>query len=349
MNPFAFRLNFKPVVGAWVICCTASLAWGANNIEADPDKSYELSKNRGPWLIMAATFTTNAEGNNHQGKTPREAADELVLELRRLGMPAYTYEYTPGVERLTVQDASGREERRRNQTRYTSVCVLAGNYPDINDKTAQQSLKWIKKLRPKSMQDGVVFIPTPGRPTPMSGAFLTINPLLSPEEIEANRSLDPHLIVMNNGERYSLFENAGEYSLVIARFYGKQATVKNISALEGFLKDNDLDNAAISARELVTVLRGKYDQNGIYNNVDAYVWHDKTESIVTVGSFSGPNDPAVARYMEQFGPKAQDLPNGSSAVQPQGFGVRNFGRKRDETRLWIFEPAPQLVKVPRVK
>lgn len=329
---------------------TGNTVLGAGKIEADPGKSYPLSKQRGPWMIMAATFHTMSEdGQTQEGKSPRQAADELVLELRKLGMPAYVYEYTPDNEKITVRDTIGREERRKNLRRVSSVCVLAGNYDDINEKRAQDSLAWIKKVRPKCLDEGVVFIPTPGRPGPLSGAFLTTNPLLSPDEVQQHRKLDPLLVQLNNGERYSLFENPGRYSLVIARFYGKQATVKDSSAIEKFLKDNDLDNAAISARELVTVLRGRYDESGRYNNVDAYIWHSQYESVVTVGSFTGPEDPALARYKERFGPSLQQLPNGASQFQSQGFGVKNFGKNGDEIRLWIYEPNPELVEVPRAR
>lgn len=346
-----FRILFVVILSVFTAnLCREGAVHAAGKIEADPNRSYPLSKQRGPWMIMAATFhTTSEDGQTQKGKTPRQAAEELVLELRKLGMPAYVYEYTPDLEKITVRDSIGREERRKNLRRVSSVCVLAGNYNDINDTTAQDSLAWIKKLRPKCLEDGVVFIPTPGRPGPLSGAFLTINPLLAPEEVEQHRKLDPLLVQLNNGERYSLFENPGRYSLVIARFYGKQATVKNASAIESFLKDNDLDNAAIAARELVAVLRGKFDDSGKYNNIDAYIWHGQYESVVTVGSFSGPDDPALVRYKERFGPSMQQLPNGVSQFQSQGFGVKNFGKNKDEIRLWIFEPNPELVEVPRAR
>ena len=42
-------------------------------IDADPNKSYPLTAENGPWLIMAATFS---------GEKAREQAQELVYELR---------------------------------------------------------------------------------------------------------------------------------------------------------------------------------------------------------------------------------------------------------------------------
>jgi hypothetical protein len=329
----------------------------ASGIEADPNKEYRLTKNRGPWLIMVATLhSTDADGESDEGKTPLQAAHDLVIELRKLGLPAYIYEYVPGQEYVVTKDALGREENRKNLRRIKSVCVLAGNYNDINDKLAQDSLAWVKKLKPKSLQDGVYFQPTPGRPGPLSGAFLTLNPLLSSKDLETVQTVDPLLLKLNTGEQFSLFENKGAYTLVIARFYGKHVTVREneydesvISKIFGKNEDT-LDQAARSARELVTVLRGNYDKEATnFNNIDAYIWHDRHESIVTVGSFSSPEDPNVKTYIQRFGPKLKDLGNGATNFQPEHLGVSGFGPKGDEKRLWLFEPNPQLMAVPKAR
>ncbi len=339
-----------------VLMATASLAQAAG-IEADPNKSYPLSKNRGPWMIMVATFhTTDASGETDEGKTPAQAAQELVLELRQLGMPAYFYEYEPQQERITVTDDLGREERRKNLRRIKSTCVLAGNYRDINEKLAQDSLVWIKKLKPKCLSQGVYFEPTKGRNSVLSRAFLTPNPMLTPAEMEKaqQQMTDPLLVRLNSGERHSLFENRGEYTLVIARFYGKYGNVME-KDVDKFIADafsNDkysLDNAAESARELVTVLRGNFDKEETqFNNVDAYIWHDHNESIITVGSFTSPDDPAVNQYLKRFGPAMRPA-GGSMRFQAAHLGVSGFGPKRDQNRLWLFEPTPVLMRVPRYK
>lgn len=337
---------------AFAIVCSSMQSLWAARIDADPSKEYRLTKNRGPWMISVATFhTTDPKGVTKSGKTPEQAAHELVLELRNLGMPAYVYVHDPDGERVTVTDRVGREEVRKNLRRIRTVLVLAGNYEDIDDKLAQDSLKWLKKLSPKCLQDGVKFVPTRARPTPLSGAFLTINPLMSPEEVN-HATRDPLMVKLNGGENYSLAENPGEYTLVIARFYGKQVNLKpgqKVPGITDFLKDNDLDNAAVAARELVTVLRGTYDKGQVFNNVDAYIWHDRHESVVTAGSFSSPNDPAIERYRKMFGPRLETFPDGSTNYQAGHFGIEGFGKNGDEPRLWLFEPNPYVIKVPKLK
>ena len=325
----------------------------AAKIEADPHKEYTLTKNRGPWMIMVATFHATGDGEVNEGKTPDQAASELVLELRQLGLPAYKLDYDPQQQLFSVKDRLGRDERRKNLRRVRSICVIAGNYHGIDEKVAQDTLKWIKKLHPKCLRDGVTYRPTPGRPGPLSGAFLTINPMLNPEEVEQRRQ-DPLLIRLNHGERHSLFENRGEFTLVVARFTGKQVSVKagqKIPDIKDFLKDNDLDDAGRQARELVAVLNGNYDrrQQNALNNIEAYVWHDRHESIVTVGSFDSPTDPRIAKYREMFGPKYVNVNGAPTYVPAEHLSVEGFGKNRDETRLWVFVPDGQLIRVPRMR
>ncbi|HWL08732.1 MAG TPA: hypothetical protein VNQ76_10015 [Planctomicrobium sp.] len=359
-----FGVSVLTCLVAVAICGSSWSAAHAAKIEADPNKSYELTKTRGPWMVMVATFhTTDTEGASDEGKTPAQAAHDLVIELRKLGMPAYVYEHEPPQERITSVDQFGREEYKKNLRRIKSTCVLAGNYRDIHDKLAQDSLAWIKKLKPKSLSEGVHFEPTPGRPSVLSGAFLTTNPMLTANEVQRlqEQSVDPLLIQMNNGERNSLFENRGEYTLVVARFYGKYVTVKENeveSAIKSYFNysetgDNSdkvsLDKAIVASRELVTVLRGSYDkEESQLNNIDAYIWHDHNESIVTVGSFSSPDDPAINAYLKRFGPAMRPTGGGMN-YQPAHLGVSGFGPNRDQSRLWLFEPTPVVMKVPRHK
>ncbi|MBT5019815.1 hypothetical protein N8590_03230 [bacterium] len=341
------RLTTSSII-CTIILGTISTAFAAR-IESDPSKQYSLTKNRGPWMISVATFhTTDPNGQTKSGKTQEEAAHELVLELRNMGMPAYVYIHDPGAERVTVTDRIGREEVRKNLRRVRTVLVLAGNYNDINNKLAQDSLKWVKKINPKCLQDGVKFKPTESRPTPLSGAFLTVNPLLSPDEL-SRKTTDPLLIKLNHGENYSLAENKGEYTLVVARFSGKQSVVHTKFKFDNLKNDGDLHEAGFAANELATVLRGEYDKDGTFNNIEAFVWHDRHESIVTVGSFASKNDPAIARFQKTFGPRILTYPDGRSNYQPGHFGIDGFGKKRDEVRIWAFEQTPQLMRVPSLK
>jgi hypothetical protein len=295
-------------------------------------------------MIMVASFhTTASDGETDQGKSPEQAAADLIHELRQKGIPAYTHAIENDSTPFTVLNRSNEPVRRKNLRKVRSLCVIAGNYPSFEDKTAQKTLDWIKTYEAKSLQDGVTYAPTPARPRPLSGAFLTINPLLSPEEVAARRPTDPLLRRLNSGVRHSLIDNPGEYTLVVAHFAGKTftGTERQSSALE-FLKDDDLDIAGEQANELASALRQRLDDTGRFNNLDAYVWHDRTSSVVTVGSFSSRNDPAIAHYVKRFAAE-RDTKTGKTDFK--------FLAIKDPTtpKTWAFIPTPQLMPVPKVR
>jgi hypothetical protein len=349
----------------------------AARIEANPGKRYELTAKYGPWMIMVANFHTTAEdGVTKEGKSPEQAADELVLELRQRGIPAYVYEIVPESQPFTTQDAYGRPVRRKNLRRVKSIGVLAGNYSGVDDDTAQKTLQWIKDYDPKCLKEGVVYVPREdvrnrnGAPqTPLAAAFLTINPLLNPQEV-ASRRVDPLLLRLNHRERHSLLENKGKVTLIVASFAGKVKAVSDQSGdglredqdsggLTSFLKDNDLDDAAQQARALALALRQT-------EHVDAYVWHDRCESYVTVGAFSSESDPGIAAMRARFGSPqpvqllgpTQILANKSSGLKY--LAVDDAGRKIDlentplsgltsNYQLWAFDPNPRTMHVPRAR
>ena len=341
MSPSPWKCLLSVVV-LWTTAGFAVRDCAAARIEAIEGKSYQLTKRHGPWMIMVASFhTTASDGETVEGKTPEQAANELVYELRKVGVPAYTIEVENSTELMKIRDRLGQEVRKRNLRRVKSRCVLAGNYESIDSDVAQKTLEWVKRFQPKSLQDGVSYAKTPGRQTPLSGAFLCINPMLSPEEVASHTS-DPLLKQLNSGVQHSLSENNGQYTLIVAYFAGKQFTeVTQTKQIHEFLKDNDLDYAAQQANELAVALRQDLDVNKQFRNLDAYVWHDSDQSVVTVGSFSGPNDPAIAHYRKMF--TAARNPQ-TGAVEPRYLSIGG-----STPRIWAFVPTPQVMRVPKIR
>lgn len=357
------RIATAFVLSTCVIAATAVLAenkltakW-TNKIDADPSKSYTLDKAHGPWMVMVASFhDAGSSGKERVGKSPLEAAQELVLEFRRLKppVPAYVYQVKGKNESIKAADELGREQRMKNMRVIDSVCVLAGNYPTIDDPKAQKTLKFIKQFKPKCLETGVDYAVSPGRPGPLSKAFMTSNPLLSEEEIQqAKQATDPLLVSLNNNETFSLYENKGKFSLVVARFAGKSVNVVNETQekAESYFTNggNDLDQAAISARNLVRALRNRDPvtndkEFAPYCRLEAYIWHDYTSSIVTVGSFDSPNDPNLRKYVEMFGPNVSYSEAGKASTEyrflpvPQPEGGFNY---------IPFETTMRVMAVPR--
>ncbi len=328
-----------------------------NKIEADPSKSYTLDKANGPWMVMVASFhPVGDKVDQSEGTSPAEAAQALVLELRQKKIPAYVYSVKAKNESVKSQDSLGRSTRMKNLRVVDSVCVLAGNYKSIDEAKAQETLKFIKQYNPKAFETGVNFVVSPGRPGPLSKAFLTSNPLLSNDEMEAmKQATDPLLISLNNNEQFSLYENTGKYTLMVAKFSGKSVNVVNESmekAESYFTKGgNDLDQAAISARNLVKALRSREPVTTDpdfkdYCRLDAYIWHDHTSSIVTVGSFESAQDPQIRKYVELFGPKVKVSESGQKTPDYRYLPVP---QEEGGFNVIPFDPSLPMIAVPHVR
>ncbi len=341
MSALRLRLLFCLVV-LWATAGFAVRDCMAARIEAIPGKSYRLTNKHGPWMIMVATFhSTGDDGQTDEGKSPQQAADELVLELRKQGVPAYTHEAENAGDLFQTRDRLGQVVNRRNLRRVKSICVLAGNYDNFSDNVARQTLEWTKKFNPQSLQDGVAFVPSPGRPQPLSGAFLCINPLRPADEVAVHK-MDPLLKQINSGVRHSLSENRGKYTLVVAYFGGKNFTqIRETREMLQFLTDNDLDDAAVQANELAIALRQDLDAQKQFRNLDAYVWHDHHHSVVTVGSFSSEDDPAMAHYRKLFAP--------AQSPQTGRYEPRYLSITGSHPRVWAFTPALQVMRVPQIR
>jgi hypothetical protein len=255
--------------------------------------------------------------------------------------------------------------------------VLAGNYPSTEDKIAQRTLKHIKtKFQPEylaevnkrkdtgtgileELKTGGVFRRTPGRPTPLSGAFLTINPLLTPEEA-ARRNRDPLLLKLNTGGKYNLLDNPGKYTLVVATSYIESKTTSNANdfqkALAEFQINNDLDDTATAAWQLAQILRDgdvpfRNNEMGVTRrNFEAYVFHDRYGSIVTIGAFNSVNDPMIAEYMKIFGAKVRTNPQtGKDALIAEVMTLPDPKNPGVSQKSWIFDPTPRLIEVPDLR
>ena len=87
--------------------------------------------------------------------------------------------------------------------------------------------------------------------------------------------------------------------------------------------------------------------------VDSYVWHDRYESVVTVGGFTGKNDPATKAYRRRFAAeKAYDAGSGVTQVvyktEPPGRGAGAVQSAADALNTWYFDAEPKLIRVPRM-
>jgi hypothetical protein len=298
--------------------------------EADPNQEYRLAEASGPWLITAATFA---------GEGAKQQAQDLVIELRkRYKLPAYTHEmhfdFTQAVQGRGI-DGAGEplKMQYKRKKEYDEIAVLVGDFPTIDDSGLQRTLQKIKTARPEALspQEGKpsyqqlgayrnaeFSVVVGGRvvdqrqaPGPMAHAFVTRNPLL-PEEYFVSKGVDKLVVEMNKHVTHSLLDCPGKYTVKVATFSGS-VTIKpeEIRKIESGEKTSSrLAQAAVDAHLLTEALRAK--------GYEAYEFHDRYSSIVTVGSFdsignklpSGKIDlhPQVFTIMQVFGAEKKNMP-----------------------------------------
>lgn len=326
----------------------------AARIDATANRTYRITKQHGPWMIMVASFSERHEEVRVAGLSPEEAANQLVYALRKRGIPAYTFRLSEAEHSKPQTDALGRTVRTRAPVGTNSISVVAGNYPTVDDSTAQKTRDFIKRLSLKDLnleswtRDGLVFRQTPGQPGPFSGAFLTINPLFSQEEV-AKTKRDPLILRLNGNSEYSILRNKGKYTLAVATFKGRSQTgigERNYrKAFELFTPNGTLDDAAERAWKVARMLReGLFNGSQKGRTFEAYVYHDKFQSLVTIGSFDSPQDPRLTQLAHIFRAKEHKGANGNSFATGESIIIPG-----NPPETVIFDPVPSLIAVPQVR
>lgn len=304
-------------------------------IEADPNNPYFLTEEQGPWMILAVTFS---------GPEAEQQSRELVQELRSVyKLPAWRHRMSFDFGKVTgrgVNQFGGAKQMSYRRKGTEEIAVLVGSYATVDDPDAQKTLEMLRYTTPECMsieklnkEGRTVSRPLAGlrwvtqtlisqetkqRPKgPMGYAFITSNPLL-PKDYYVPKGLDKFLIELNKGVKHSLLNCPGKYTVRVATFNGqvvidqrKVQEVENGKKLPG-----KLEEAAQKAHKLTEALRAK--------GVEAYEFHDRTSSMVTIGSFDSVGtprpdgkteiNPAIHAIMETYGADKTVVPGRPPAV-----------------------------------
>jgi hypothetical protein len=334
-------------------------------VDADPNTDYWINEDHGPWMIMATSFA---------GPGAEQQARSLVMELRStFNLPAYMhkrhFDYTEPVVGLGLNKYGGPKRMRyQKATEFDEIAVLVGSYNDHDAPAAQEDLETVKYAKPdcldlsqgKGRETTQRFVglrelhrlmnldPSKRERGPMRRAFIVRNPLL-PKEFFVPDGIDPFVVEMNKRVTHSLLKNPGTFTVRVASFQGKtlfdgEEKVEG-DEKKGFLglakrgEPSQLEVAADRAHRLTEALRKR--------GVEAYEFHDRCESIVTIGSFDSVGtprtdgkieiNPSILQIMNTYGAQKDSLPGspGSQAVRPKSMeGIR-------------FDVQPIPVRVPK--
>jgi hypothetical protein len=274
-------------------------------VEADPNKDYVITSDAGPYVICATSF---------MGPHAPALAKQLVYELRRRDhLPAFVFNHADE-ERKQINEEFERLRKERpefatrpRRVRIEEQCaVLIGGYKDFD--SARAALPNIKRLPPPNLKaeasDIEFFVQGAAKANkerlPYANAFVTRNPAL-PSSPKQTAKFDPLWKKLNADEEYSLLQCKKPYTLLVKEYHGaqvlqpKSATGAFLDAigLGGNKPGEALAAAGAQAHELAKLLHSKQ------LNMEAYVLHTRTSSLVTVGSFDSMDDPDMERVKRQ--------------------------------------------------
>lgn len=314
-------------IETWLLCCASCLTVGIQpaaasppwrnlslfkQVEANPDKSYPLTDRQGPWVIMAVTFS---------GDEADEQAAELVQELRsKYKLRAYRYEmdfdFSKGEMGRRVDQYGQPVKMNYRVKQMHEIAVVVGDFSTVDDPDAQRVLKKLRQMQPecldtekrakkgkkqyrtlaylREVQDKLNEKMDKNRkpPGPMRHAMVTTNPLL-PKEYFTPKGIDSLVLTMNAPVKFSLLKCPARYTCKVATFTGQVTVDQKI--IEDIVKngkkfESRLEEAAEKAHELTVALRAK--------GYEAYEFHDRYASMVTVGSFDTTGTPRADGQIE---------------------------------------------------
>jgi hypothetical protein len=316
-------------------------------VSASPESEYTLTEEQGPWMVLAASFG---------GEEGVAQAKELALELRRdHNLPAFTYSTVYDFTGTAGKGAiPGMNMKYANGRKYDATVVLVGDFVSSEDERVKELLERIRYIHPKALdysktgktaQRFAALRAYAKRVTgddkakgPMASAFVTRNPLL-PDEYFTAPVVDGFVRQLNSGVEHSLLNCKGKFTVVVGTFEGASTVDFGSGSKASNLDTNEtrLDKAANAAHNLTTALRKE--------GVDAYEFHDRYRSLVTIGGFdrlgesTGDGrfiyDAKILEVMEKYSA-------GGKGMTPYGQGMTANGRAGIP-----FDLQPNPIAVPR--
>ena len=165
---------------------------------------------------------------------------------------------------------------------------------------------------------------------PFPTATVVPNPAIVRPAVQAGeRHLDPFLVKLNEGRPYSLLNATKSWTLGVQSYcapveiVGKDAAT-NVMRKFGSSKGADaLIAGAEQAESLAKALR-ELKING--QPLEAFVFHTRTASLVTVGQFDGPNDPELLRMQKMLSELKMNVTEDRTGLKPVTNGYGLFGK-----------------------
>jgi hypothetical protein len=191
------------------------------------------------------------------------------------------------------------------------IAVLVGGFK--SEKDARQALEkirteWLPPKNPQLMDTAQVSQPGPngkrelvvGYLNPYLTATVVPNPMIA-RAVESGEKLDPFVKKLNEDNPYSLLNATKGWTLAVRSFTapveirgqdGDNAGLMRKSSAKGA---KVLEATAEQAEAMAKALRGLKRPLGDLVGLEVFVLHTRHGSIVTIGQFDGPTDPALVQ------------------------------------------------------
>jgi hypothetical protein len=202
--------------------------------------------------------------------------------------------------------------RFKTQNYRDQVAVMVGGFQ--SDVDARKALDYVHAWTPPTnniLMDGAAVAQVVSTDkayiknnyiNPYKSAWVVPNPLIARQNPSASIPVEPFIVKLNEGHPYNLLKAKKDWTIGVKVFNAPfEIVTRDKEASSGALvkmpngskAGNALLAGEIQAEQLAKVLREMKDENGRSLGLEAFVLLTRTSSIVTVGQFDGPTDPAL--------------------------------------------------------
>ncbi len=303
-----------------LVTAVTAVVPAAPRVETNPDKDYPCTPDAGPYVICVYSFS---------GPDADNLARQLALQIRqRDNLPAYVFNFSDQQRKQIEAEWANLGKinpdgspRKLNFNIPEERAVFIGGFADM--PAACAALKDVKKLAAPQLHlagktplpllydyeprpDGRVEVKA-AEMNPFPTSFVAPNPTV-PRQQQVKKA-DPFLKKLNEDESYSLFNNPKTWTLAVKEYACDTMILPHATATEPSILDKlfsskkggeMVEKTGMQAHELAKLLRTPASDKMPYFGFDAYVLHTRHSSIVTVGAFTGPNDPEMQKMAERI-------------------------------------------------
>jgi hypothetical protein len=202
------------------------------------------------------------------------------------------------------------------------------SWPGPKTRVGGMSLMdWGTMARPGP--DGKPMVGRDGKPmlerdyiNPYRTATVVPNPAI-PHTAQASATFDAFLVTLNEGRPYNLLTASKGWTLGVKSFtapveiVGREGENNSMVRKIGFSKEKDvLAAGAEQAESMAKALRAMKGPGGNPLGLEAFVLHTRHASLVTVGQFDGPNDPALIQTRQLLASMKLNVTEDKMGVKP---------------------------------